>query len=80
MLVVTPADQNVVNTDAFTAAMQQAVAEATNGTIVILGVTPDKPEAAYGYIETAPSLRSEALAIKVVTGFVEKPDAQTAQQ
>mgnify|MGYP003692594197 CR=1 FL=1 len=80
VLVVTPADQTVVNTDAFTAAMQQAVAEAANGTIVILGVTPDKPETAYGYIQTAPSLRSEVEAIKVVNRFVEKPDAQTAQQ
>jgi mannose-1-phosphate guanylyltransferase/mannose-6-phosphate isomerase len=80
VLVVTPADQTVVNTDAFTAAMQQAVAEAANGTIVILGVTPDKPETAYGYIQTAPSLRSEAKAIQVVNRFVEKPDAQTAQQ
>ena len=41
VLVVTPADQTVVNATAFTAAMKDAVAEAANGTIVILGVTPD---------------------------------------
>jgi len=77
VLVVTPADQTVVNADAFSSAMRRAVAEATNGTIVILGVTPDKPETGYGYIqinqaETNASLNS-------VRRFVEKPDAATAQ-
>ena len=43
VLVVTPADQTVIDSSAFTVAMQQAVTEADNGTIVILGVTPDKP-------------------------------------
>ncbi len=79
VLVVTPADQTVVNADAFTSAMQQAVAEALNGTIVILGVTPDKPETGYGYIQSNKSLRGEAEAIQLVQRFVEKPDASTAQ-
>jgi mannose-1-phosphate guanylyltransferase / mannose-6-phosphate isomerase len=77
VLVVTPADQTVVNADAFTAAMQQAVAEAANGTIVILGVTPDKPETGYGYIQIN---QAEANAgVNNVRRFVEKPDAATAQ-
>lgn len=79
VLVVTPADQTVVNAGAFNAAMQQAMAEAAYGTIVILGVTPDKPETGYGYIQTAKSLRGEAEAIHLVQRFVEKPDANTAQ-
>lgn len=44
MLVVTPADQMVTDTVAFTAAVQQAIAQAEQGSIVNLGVTPDKPE------------------------------------
>ncbi len=79
VLVVTPADQTVVNPAAFTTAMQQAVAEASNGTIVILGVTPDKPETGYGYIHVAKSSQSKAEAIQLVQRFVEKPDANTAQ-
>jgi mannose-1-phosphate guanylyltransferase/mannose-6-phosphate isomerase len=81
VLVVTPADQTVVNAAAFTAAVHQAVAEAANGSIVILGVTPDKPETGYGYIQTAQasSLRGKAEAIQLVQRFVEKPDAVTAQ-
>jgi mannose-1-phosphate guanylyltransferase/mannose-6-phosphate isomerase len=80
VLVVTPADQAVVNTEAFTQAMQQAIQEAAVGTIVILGITPDRPETGYGYIQTSPSLRGEAEAVHPVQGFVEKPDAATAQQ
>jgi len=77
VLVVTPADQTVVNADAFTSAMQQAVAEAANGTIVILGVTPDKPETGYGYIQIN---QAEAnTSASTVRRFVEKPDAATAQ-
>jgi mannose-1-phosphate guanylyltransferase/mannose-6-phosphate isomerase len=80
VLVVTPADQTVVNIDAFTAAMQQAVLEASTGAIVILGVIPDKPETGYGYIQTARSSRSKAEVIQVVNRFVEKPDVQTARR
>jgi mannose-1-phosphate guanylyltransferase/mannose-6-phosphate isomerase len=77
VLVVAPADQTVVNARAFTAAMQRAMAEAANGTIVILGVTPDKPETGYGYIQIN---QAEANAgIHSVRRFVEKPDAATAQ-
>jgi mannose-1-phosphate guanylyltransferase/mannose-6-phosphate isomerase len=59
--------------------MQQAVAEAAKGTIVILGVTPDKPETGYGYIQTGKSLPGESETIQLVQRFVEKPDVDTAQ-
>jgi mannose-1-phosphate guanylyltransferase/mannose-6-phosphate isomerase len=79
VLVVTPADQTVVNPAAFTKAMQQAVAEAENGAIGILGVTLTHPETGYGYIQTSPSVRGEAEAIHIVQRFVEEPDVATAQ-
>lgn len=79
VLVVTPADQTVVNPAAFTNAMQQAVKEADNGTIVIFGVTPTHPETGYGYIQTSPLVRGGIDAIQWVKRFVEKPDAVTAQ-
>ncbi len=77
VLVVTPADQTVVNPAAFTFAMQQAVAEAANGTIVILGVTPDKPETGYGYIQI--NQADANTDVHAVRRFVEKPDSSTAQ-
>ncbi|MEY4076264.1 MAG: hypothetical protein RIQ69_634 [Pseudomonadota bacterium] len=81
VLVVTPADQTVANSTAFTAAVQQAIAQAAEGHIVILGVTPDKPETGYGYIRTEQT-RSEPLLANVckVQAFVEKPNLQTAEQ
>jgi len=77
VLVVTPADQTVADTDAFNSAMQKAIAEAQNGTVVILGVTPDKPETGYGYIQIAKAEAQNNL--YGVIQFVEKPDASTAQ-
>lgn len=75
VLVVTPADQTVANTIAFTQAMQQAIQEAAQGTIVILGITPDRPETGYGYIQ----VKGSADTALPVQRFVEKPDAATAQ-
>ena len=80
VLVVTPADQTVANSAVFTLAMQQAVRVADQGSVVILGITPDRPETGYGYIQTSPSLRGEADAIHPVQRFVEKPNVATAQQ
>lgn len=77
VLVVTPADQTVADGAAFTAAMQQAIVEADQGGIVILGIGPDRPETGYGYIQATAADRPNALA--AVQRFVEKPDAVTAQ-
>lgn len=76
VLVVTPADQTVADAGAFNGAMHDAISQVAEGTIVILGVTPDRPETGYGYIQAAvgstPTL--------VVERFVEKPDEATARQ
>jgi mannose-1-phosphate guanylyltransferase / mannose-6-phosphate isomerase len=83
VLVVTPADQTVTDTAAFTAAVQNAIANANQGHIVILGVTPDKAETGYGYIQVArqgDEPNDEAIQPQKVLRFVEKPDLQTAQQ
>ena len=80
VLVVTPADQTIAQPAAFTAAVQQAIVQAEQGNIVILGVTPNQPETGYGYIRTAQS-RSEPLLANVlnVAAFVEKPNQTTAE-
>ena len=78
VLVVTPADQTVTHPQAFTQAMQRAVVQADQGSIVILGVTPDRPETGYGYIQADATSASPG-AVSAVRRFVEKPDAATAQ-
>ena len=76
VLVVTPADQTVTHEAAFTSAVRRAVQQAADGAIVILGVTPDRPETGYGYIKTD---AADASGVSVVARFVEKPDLATAQ-
>ncbi len=75
VLVVTSADQTVTDPAAFTAAVGRAVLQASEGGIVILGITPDRPETAYGYIGASATKDGAAMAVQ---RFVEKPDAQTA--
>ena len=82
VLVVTPADQNIANPAAFIAAVQQAITQSEQGNIVILGVTPDKPETGYGYIKVARHCeeRSDAaIQPQIVKAFVEKPNQATAE-
>ncbi len=79
VLVVTPADQTIADSNVFKASMQAAVEEALRDSIVILGITPDRPETGYGYIQTTAPLQGATERIFAVQRFVEKPDAQTAQ-
>ena len=75
VLVVTPADQTVVDADACTRAMRSAVHLAAAGHIVVLGVRPTAPETGFGYI------RAESSGGELAVGaFVEKPDLAAAQR
>ena len=80
ILVITPADQTVKNSIAFTKALQDCVAvvdaDETNQTIAILGITPSAPETGYGYIKRNESRGSHGEFS--VEKFVEKPDTKTA--
>ena len=82
VLVVTPADQTIVDAESFTQALQTAIADAAQGHIVILGVTPDKPETGYGYIRTPNVIPANAgiHSLQPVEAFVEKPNLETAQK
>ena len=75
VLAMTPADQTVTDAPAFTQAMRRAAELAHGGAIVTLGIVPTRPETGYGYIQAATPGRS-----RVVRGFVEKPDAATAER
>ena len=81
VLVVTPADQTISKPTAFTTAVQHAIDQAELGNIVILGVTPDKPETGYGYLRTEQSCTAHlGMTHRLVQTFVEKPNLQTAQK
>jgi mannose-1-phosphate guanylyltransferase/mannose-6-phosphate isomerase len=89
ILVVTPADQTITDAAAFTAALQMSIQAAAGGSIVILGITPDKPETGYGYIKTTlnplspwerAGVRASAPSTYPVETFAEKPNLETAQR
>ncbi len=77
VLVVSPADQTVTDEAAFADALRDAVRAAAAGSIVILGVAPDRPETGFGYIRCRSAAESGGAA--TVAQFVEKPDLATAQ-
>lgn len=72
VLVVTPADHTIADPVAFSATVRAAIRMAANGSIVILGIRPDRPETGYGYIQRAGEFD--------VKRFVEKPDRATAER
>ena len=76
ILVVTPADQTVQNTEAFIGAIQSAVKVADSGAIAILGIKPTGPETGFGYIKQSGAASN--LGDFNVAKFVEKPDLETA--
>jgi mannose-1-phosphate guanylyltransferase/mannose-6-phosphate isomerase len=77
ILVVTPADQTVQNNAAFTVALQQSIRAAAGGGVVILGITPNKPETGYGYIQQSGS--AGAYGQYTVAQFAEKPSLEVAK-
>jgi mannose-1-phosphate guanylyltransferase len=73
------ADHVIRNGPSFEAAVAEAVAAARIGEIVTLGIEPDHPSTAFGYIRVGAPLGLEcAPSACRVERFVEKPDADTA--
>ena len=76
-LLILAADHVVRDMAAFKAACQEAAAAATDGLIVTFGINPTFPATSYGYIR--PGNKVNGGAAVAVDGFVEKPDATTAE-
>ena len=79
ILVVTPADHAIADAGAFTSALQQAIAAAHTGGIVVLGIRPTRPDTGYGYIRTRADTDAGAAGdVRRVETFVEKPTHEIA--
>ncbi|GBR72834.1 mannose-1-phosphate guanyltransferase, partial [Candidatus Termititenax aidoneus] len=74
VLFFLPAD-HIMDKNIFGQLFQQAVARAAGGKIITIGITPDRPETGYGYIQTGG--QGDQLSVQA---FVEKPDLATAQK
>jgi len=76
LLLIAPADHHIESALDFAAAVGAGAASARAGEIVLFGVTPDRPETGYGYIEV--EAMDDTIAGRAFRSFVEKPDAEIA--
>jgi mannose-1-phosphate guanylyltransferase / mannose-6-phosphate isomerase len=80
ILVASPADQNIGDEAAYVQCVRKAIALASAGGVVILGIPPDRPETGYGYIQFSKSTeKSGQTDGHKVLKFVEKPTLDVAQ-
>lgn len=77
LMLVMPSDHVIANPAAFLDAVAAAVPAAESGGLVTFGITPDRPETGYGYIERG--AEGPHKGVYAVSRFVEKPDAATAE-
>ncbi len=76
LLLVLAADHVINDVAAFQDAVVVAAGHAEQGKLVTFGIVPSAPETGYGYIRQGEAVASAYR----VAEFVEKPDADTAQQ
>jgi mannose-1-phosphate guanylyltransferase len=76
VMLVLSADHLVPDVEAFVASASQAFRLATQGRLVVFGISPTTPDVGFGYIEVEHTSRES----QPVKRFVEKPDLETAQQ
>jgi mannose-1-phosphate guanylyltransferase len=73
-----PADHVIADEPGFLAVIERAIALAAAGeTMVVLGVTPNRPETGYGYIETGEPMVGGELRVR---RFTEKPNLERAEE
>ena len=75
-MIVLPADHRITPVKRFQEDLLDCIEQAQNGSLTILGVTPDKPATGYGYINAGEKI---APGVYKVNAFKEKPDFSTAQ-
>ena len=77
LMLIAPSDHVIPDDTAFRTMVDIGVPAAKAGKIVTFGITPDRAETGYGWLEPAnPIKENDAVALK---RFVEKPDADTAR-
>jgi mannose-1-phosphate guanylyltransferase len=77
VLAVMPSDHLVSDVATFLRTVRLGVSTARSGALVTFGITPDRPETGFGYIEMG---AQAAPGVREVARFVEKPDLATAKR
>jgi len=76
LVLILPSDHVIPDAEAFRAAVEQGRAAAEAGRIVTFGITPDRPETGYGYLELAGD--PSGFGAIPLSRFVEKPKSAEA--
>ena len=79
VVLLLPSDHVVMDQTAFELAVERASEAARRGYIVTFGISPNTPEAGYGYIQRGAAL-AETDGVYSVKRFAEKPDRVTAER
>jgi mannose-1-phosphate guanylyltransferase/mannose-6-phosphate isomerase len=78
VLLVAPSDHVIPDTAAFHSALEQGLKAVEQGRLVTFGITPDRAETGYGYLQLAARPDGSGAPVPL-RAFVEKPDATRAE-
>ncbi len=80
LMLVAPSDHVIPDPERFRAAVQAAIPAARAGQIVTFGIRPDRAETGYGWLALNKAPEADFAPVpQPLRGFVEKPDAATAE-
>ena len=79
LLLILSADHEIKNPEKFRKVIKEGYKYADEGRLVTFGVTPNKPETGYGYIESNEKL-SETKNSSTIKKFIEKPNKSNAKK
>ncbi|VAW04749.1 Mannose-1-phosphate guanylyltransferase / Mannose-6-phosphate isomerase [hydrothermal vent metagenome] len=75
LMLATPSDHYITDNDAFVATMNRGAEAARTGRIVTFGISPDRPETGYGYLE----IGEGSGPARPLERFIEKPVLERAE-
>jgi mannose-1-phosphate guanylyltransferase/mannose-6-phosphate isomerase len=78
LVLAAPSDHVIPDAAAFRATVMAAAPRAQAGDLITFGITPNRPETGYGYLELAAGANTGAATPQSLARFVEKPDAARA--
>lgn len=79
VLLIAPSDHVIVEVDRFHAALATGLKAVRSGQLVTFGITPDRIETGYGYMQLSAALDGSGVAVPLKR-FVEKPDTERAEK
>ena len=77
LMLLVPSDHAVPDAQAFRDAVTRGAVAARAGQIVTFGITPDRPEIGFGWLESGAETQPGVMTLE---RFIEKPDLATAQE